>query len=111
MRSDGCGDRWSARGIVSNTLKLMVFWELCEVERWEIIVSRALRLGIGFVGLIPVMGITSGALVAAGVEGLAVGWLALGVGVVWMALVIWWVRRVPRGEGPSMLGIKPKKDD
>ena len=71
--------------------------------------SRTVRLAIGLVGLIPVIGIAGGALVAAGVEGFAVGWIALGVGVVWMAFVIWWATRVPRSSKPSMIGIQPRK--
>jgi hypothetical protein len=58
-------------------------------------VSRAVRMGIGLVSLIPVIGIAGAVLVAVGVEGLAVGWLALGIGVVWFALVMWWATRVP----------------
>jgi hypothetical protein len=69
--------------------------------------SRALRLGIGLVGLIPVIGITGGALVAAGVEGLAVAWIALAVGVVWIALVVWWVRQAPEGKKPSSVWRPP----
>ena len=57
--------------------------------------SRALRIGIGLAGLIPVVGVVGGVLVTAGVEGVAVGWIALDVGVAWVALVIWWARRVP----------------
>lgn len=61
--------------------------------------SRAMRLGIGLVALIPVMGITGGVLVAAGVEGLMVGWITLAVGVVWVVLVVVWARRVPPAAG------------
>ena len=61
--------------------------------------SRAVRLGIGLVALIPVMGITGGVLVAAGVEGLMVGWITLAVGVVWVVLVAVWARRVPPAAG------------
>lgn len=61
--------------------------------------SRAVRLGIGLVALIPVMAITGGALVAADVEGLTVGWITLGVGVLWMILIAVWAMRVPPAEG------------
>ncbi len=61
--------------------------------------SRAVRLGIGLVALIPVMAITGGVLVAAGVEGLTVGWITLGVGILWMILVAVWARRVPPAPG------------
>ena len=61
--------------------------------------SRAVRLGIGLVALIPLMGITGGALVAAGVEGLMVGWITLGVGIVWMILVSVWALRAPAAKG------------
>ncbi len=61
--------------------------------------SRALRMGIGLVSLIPVMGIAGGVLVAIGVEGAAVGWLALAVGVAWFALMAWWALRVPPKPG------------
>lgn len=61
--------------------------------------SRAVRIGIGLVSLIPVMGIAGGILVAVGVEGLAVGWLTLAIGVVWFALVMWWAFQVPPAEG------------
>ncbi len=56
-------------------------------------------MGIGLVSLIPVMGIAGGILVAAGVEGLAVGWITLGIGVVWFAIVAWWARQAPPAEG------------
>ena len=61
--------------------------------------SRAVRMGIGLVSLIPVIGIAGGVLLAIGVEGMAVGWLALGVGVVWFAIVMWWAMRVPAAKG------------
>jgi len=69
--------------------------------------SRALRLAIGLVGLIAVIGIAGGVLVAAGVEGAAVAWIALGVGTVWLAFVIWWARQAPEGEKPSSIWRPP----
>lgn len=57
--------------------------------------SRALRMGIGLVSLIPVMAIAIGVLLAVGVEGAAVGWLALAIGMLWFALMAWWALRAP----------------
>lgn len=57
--------------------------------------SRAVRMGIGLVSLIPVMAIAIGVLLAVGVEGAAVGWLALGIGMVWFVLMAWWALRAP----------------
>ena len=54
--------------------------------------SRAVRMGIGLVSLIPVMAIAIAALLAIGVEGAAVGWLALGIGFwigSWIGLGLW----------------------
>jgi hypothetical protein len=68
------------------------------VSESEVWMSRAVRLAIGFVALIPLMGIAGGLLVAAGVEGLAVGWITLGIGVVWTILVVWWALRAPGRE-------------
>lgn len=73
--------------------------------------SRAMRLGLGLVGLIPVIGITGGALVAAGVEGLTAAWIALGVAVVWVAFVVWWVRRAPEGSRESSVSLGSYRDD
>lgn len=73
-------------------------------------VSRSLRLGIGLVSLIPVMGATGGLLVAAGVEGWSVGWLTLAVGLVWFGFVIWWVLRAPAPEGRAERRLGPFRD-
>ena len=67
--------------------------------------SRGWRVGIGLVALLPIMGIAGGLLVAAGVEGLTVGWITLGIGIVWVLFVVWWMLRAPesrasgQGEG------------
>mgnify|MGYP001557406534 CR=1 FL=1 len=61
--------------------------------------SRAVRMGIGLVSLIPVMAIAIAALLAIGVEGAAVGWLALGIGMVWFAFMAWWALRAPAKPG------------
>jgi hypothetical protein len=61
-------------------------------------------MGIGLVSLIPVMGIAGGLLVAAGVEGLTVGWLTLGIGLLWFALVMWWALRAPPGKAGERKG-------
>jgi hypothetical protein len=56
-------------------------------------------MGIGLVSLIPVIGIAIAVLLAIGVEGAAVGWLALGVGMVWFAVVMWWAMKAPAAQG------------
>lgn len=61
--------------------------------------SRALRMGLGLVALIPVIGIAVGAFLALGVEGATVGWLALGAGMLWFALISWWALRAPERPG------------
>ena len=61
--------------------------------------SRAVRMGIGLVSLIPVIAIAIGVLVAVGVEGAAVGWLALGIGMAWFVLMTWWALRAPAKPG------------
>lgn len=61
--------------------------------------SRAVRMGIGLVALIPVMAIAVGGFLALGVEGATVGWLALGVGMVWFFVVAWWALRAPERPG------------
>ena len=61
--------------------------------------SRAVRMGIGLVALIPVMAIAVGGFIALGVEGATVGWLALGVGMVWFFVVAWWALRAPERPG------------
>ena len=61
--------------------------------------SRAVRMGIGLVSLIPVIGIAMGVLLAVGVEGAAVGWLALVIGMVWFGVVMWWAMKAPPAEG------------
>ena len=53
-------------------------------------------MAIGLAALIPVIGVTGGTLVAAGVEGLAVGWISLAVGEVWIGIVIWWTNKAPK---------------
>lgn len=57
--------------------------------------NRVTRMGIGLVALIPVLAIVGWLFGAAGVDGEARAWLVLGVGVVWIALVIWWGLRAP----------------
>lgn len=57
--------------------------------------NRVTRMGIGLVALIPVLGIAGAVVMAAGVEGAAAAWMALGIGLAWIGLVIWWALRAP----------------
>lgn len=74
--------------------------------------SRAGRLGLGLVALIPVLGILGGVLVSADV-GSATGWILLAVGVAWLLLTIWWAQRVPAersGAVASRVWFAPRQD-
>lgn len=57
--------------------------------------SRVTRIGIGLVALIPVLGLTGALFRAMGIDGEAGAWMALGVAVAWIALIIWWGLRGP----------------
>ena len=57
--------------------------------------NRVMRMGIGLVALIPVLALAGGLGRAVGIEGEALGWAALGAGLVWIVVVIWWALRAP----------------
>ena len=57
--------------------------------------NRRVRMGIGLVALIPVIGIAGGLFLAFGVEGEPGAWGAFGVGAVWIAVMTWWALRAP----------------
>ncbi len=57
--------------------------------------TRRMRMGIGLVALIPVLGLAGALFLAVGVEGEAAAWLTLGVGVAWIFFAIWWALRAP----------------
>ena len=57
--------------------------------------NRVTRMVIGLVALIPVLGVAGWLVGTLGVEGEAGAWTTFGVGLVWVALMIWWALRGP----------------
>lgn len=52
-------------------------------------------MGIGLVGLIPVLGVTGSLLVAVGLGGETVAWISFVVGLIWIVVMVWWAMRAP----------------
>lgn len=63
--------------------------------------SRLVRLALGLVSLLPVIGVTAGILVAADVKASTVAWVGIGVGFVWLLVVISWAMSAPSARDES----------
>ena len=57
--------------------------------------SRPTRLVLGLVSLITVIGIAGGILVGLDASGPTVAWVSVGVGLVWLLIVISWALKAP----------------
>ena len=82
----------------------MMTGRTCSYRTGGGLVNRVMRMGIGLVALIPVLGLAGWLFGAAGVEGEAAAWAVLGAGLVWIVLMIWWALRAPAQIGEESRG-------
>ena len=57
--------------------------------------NRVMRMGIGLLALIPVLGIVGWLIASVDIDGRAGTWVTLGAAFAWIVLMIWWALRAP----------------
>ena len=63
--------------------------------------NRVMRMGVGLLGLVPVLLLAGWLFGTLGAEGEGGAWMVFATGAVWIILMIWWALRAPAQISPE----------